>query len=261
MGLTPEEKRRFLRALEEDEEFRLAVAGAVGLGEVLRELRDLRRDSERRWRRWYKTWKKFQEENEKRWQENEKRWQENERRWQEWYETWRKFQEENEKRWQEWYETWRKFLEENERRWAEHEKLEDQRFKWVQSALMDIREALGRGLEHLVARAVEDLLRERGVDCRIRVNVTLPTAGYKEVDIFCPSPLVVGEVTTAVKNIKEAEDALAQLRRSVEAAERFTGAATQLKVLAVGSAPREVAEYLRKKAEEEGIHLILGREY
>lgn len=59
MSLTPEEKRRFLRALEEDEGFKLAVTGAVGLGEVLRELRDLRRDSEKRRRRWYKTRRKF----------------------------------------------------------------------------------------------------------------------------------------------------------------------------------------------------------
>ena len=55
--LSPEEKRRFLKALETDEEFRLAVAGLLGLGEILQELRDLRRRmdryiriSERRWR-------------------------------------------------------------------------------------------------------------------------------------------------------------------------------------------------------------------
>jgi hypothetical protein len=32
-------------------------------------------------------------------------------------------------------------------------------------------------------------------------------------------------------------------------------------VLAVEFAPRAVAQYFRKRAEEEGIHLILGRGY
>ena len=35
MSLTPEEKRRLLRALEEDEEFRYAVAGLLGFKEIL----------------------------------------------------------------------------------------------------------------------------------------------------------------------------------------------------------------------------------
>jgi predicted DNA-binding protein (UPF0278 family) len=66
--------------LETEEEFKLAVAGLLGLGEILQELRDLRRRmdryiriSERRWREWQQTWKKL-EENEKRWEENRKLW-------------------------------------------------------------------------------------------------------------------------------------------------------------------------------------------
>ena len=47
MALTPEEKRRFLKALEEDEEFRMAVAGTIGLGEILGELKRLREDFEK----------------------------------------------------------------------------------------------------------------------------------------------------------------------------------------------------------------------
>ena len=47
MALTPEEKRRFLKALEEDKEFRMAVAGTIGLGEILGELKRLREDFEK----------------------------------------------------------------------------------------------------------------------------------------------------------------------------------------------------------------------
>jgi len=62
VALTPEEKRRFLKALEEDEEFRMAVAGTIGLGEILEELKRLREDFEK--------WIKIEEE---RWEAANKR--------------------------------------------------------------------------------------------------------------------------------------------------------------------------------------------
>lgn len=62
MALTPEEKRRFLKALEEDKEFKMAVAGAIGLGEILEELKRLREDFEK--------WIKMEEE---RWKAADKR--------------------------------------------------------------------------------------------------------------------------------------------------------------------------------------------
>jgi hypothetical protein len=272
--LSPEEKRRFLKALETDEEFRLAVAGLLGLGEILQELRDLRRRmdryiriSERRWREWRETWRKFLEENEKRWEENRKRWEENEKRWEENRKRW----EENDKKWQMWYETWRKFLEENEKRWEENRKRWEENEKrweaqfsfnrWVRFALTEIRDALGGGFEYFAARAVEAVLRERGVECSVRVNVTLPVDGFKEVDLFCPEPLVVGEVSVAVRSVEEAEGLLEQLRRASEAGEKLTRRRPYLKVLAVEFAPRDVAEFLKARCEGEGVYLILGRDY
>jgi len=62
VALTPEEKRRFLKALEEDKEFKMAVAGAIGLGEILEELKRLREDFEK--------WIKMEEE---RWKAADKR--------------------------------------------------------------------------------------------------------------------------------------------------------------------------------------------
>ncbi|MGC8973868.1 MAG: hypothetical protein ACP5KY_06640, partial [Thermoproteus sp.] len=169
-------------------------------------------------------------------------WQENERRW-----------EENYKRWE---ENWRRW-EENEKRWEEQFRFNN----WLRSALLEIRDALGGGFEYFAARVVEGLLRERGVECRMRVNVTLPVDGFKEVDLFCPQPLVVGEVSVSVRSVEEAEGLLEQLRRSVEAAERFVGSRAYLKVVAVEFAPKDAAEHLRKRAEEEGVYLISGREY
>ncbi|ABL89067.1 Protein of unknown function DUF1626 [Pyrobaculum islandicum DSM 4184] len=72
-------KREFLRLLREDEEFRLAVAGLIGLGEVLQELRRLREDFQTYIKEQEKRWR----ENERRWRMNERRWRANERRWRE----------------------------------------------------------------------------------------------------------------------------------------------------------------------------------
>ncbi|MEZ0319562.1 MAG: hypothetical protein ABWK05_06195 [Pyrobaculum sp.] len=75
MGLSAEEKRRFLKALDEESK----LAGAIGLGEVLKELYRLREESDRRRRRnehrwrqeekddtWHCTWQKFLEDFERR---------------------------------------------------------------------------------------------------------------------------------------------------------------------------------------------------
>ncbi|MEM3481241.1 MAG: hypothetical protein QW576_06110, partial [Candidatus Korarchaeum sp.] len=86
-------KQEILRMLKEDEEFRYAVAGLLGLGEILEELRKLREDLSNFMRlesqRWEENWKRW-EENSRRWEENAKRWEENWKRW-----------EENSRRWEE----------------------------------------------------------------------------------------------------------------------------------------------------------------
>jgi len=127
--------------------------------------------------------------------------------------------------------------------------------------LTEIRDALGGGFEYFAARVVEAVLREREVECSVRVDVTLPVDGFKEVDLFCPEPLVVGEVSVAVRSVEEAEGLLEQLRRAAEAGEKLTKRRPYLKVLAVEFAPRDVAEYLKARCKGEGVYLILGRDY
>jgi hypothetical protein len=61
--LSKEEKLRFLNTLREDEEFRLAVAGLLGLNTILEELKKLRQD-----------FQAHLELEEKRWEENDKKW-------------------------------------------------------------------------------------------------------------------------------------------------------------------------------------------
>jgi len=63
--LTKEEKLRILKTLEVDIEFRYAIAGYLGIREILEELRRLRED-----------FNTFVKEQEKRWEENNRRWEE-----------------------------------------------------------------------------------------------------------------------------------------------------------------------------------------
>jgi hypothetical protein len=54
------------------------------------------------------------------------------------------------------------------------------------AALSEIGYALGGGFGYFAARVVKSVLRKRGVGCDVRINVTLPVDGFREVDLFCP---------------------------------------------------------------------------
>ncbi|MEM0027787.1 MAG: hypothetical protein QXT53_07950 [Ignisphaera sp.] len=177
-------KKEILKLLREDEEFRLAVAGLIGYGEILKrldrheeELKRLREDflifvkeQERKWeennRRWEEAYKRFEavenelkrlredlnkfiELEEKRWEENNRRWEENNRRW-----------EENNRRWEEAY----KRFEVIERRLEEHTKVIMELVSRVESLehrVSNIELALGALTEASIARYLyEDLVEE-----------------------------------------------------------------------------------------------------
>jgi len=148
--------------------------------------------------------------------------------------------------------------EENEKRWKEST---NKTFELLINIITDIRDMLGGCFEYYSARVVKSLMKERGIECDIRVNVTLPVDGYKEVDIFCSDPLIVGKVAIRLRSIEEAINHLEKLSSAVKAAEKFTNKKVYLKVLSVEFTNEEVANYLKKKCKEEGIYLILGREY
>jgi hypothetical protein len=68
----------------------------------------------------------------------------------------------------------------------------------------------------------------------------------------------LGEVSVALRSVKEAEGLLEQLRRAAEASEKLTRRRPYLKVLAVEFALRDVAEYLKARCEGEGVYLMKG---
>jgi hypothetical protein len=90
--------------------------------------------------------------------------------------------------------------------------------------------------------------------------VVNPTTGdSREVDVICWNPLVVGEVTTTIRAVEEAERDIEKLLDNVAYARKAAGVKHYAKVLAVEVAPGEVAEYLERRARELDVILVLGR--
>jgi len=120
-----------IKLLREDETFRMAVAGLLGLDSILNELKKLREDfnrladlEEKRLEDNKKTWEenfKRWEDNDKKWEMNEKRWIENDKKWEENFKRWA----ENDKRWEENDKKW----EMNEKRWIENDRKWEMNFK------------------------------------------------------------------------------------------------------------------------------------
>ncbi|MCS7102727.1 MAG: hypothetical protein NZ992_02455 [Candidatus Korarchaeum sp.] len=161
--------------------------------------------------------------------------------------------EENNRRWE---ENWRRW-EENAKQWEEQFRFN----RWLANALIEIRDSLGGAYEYYTANWVRIWLEERGFRCEVRVNVNIPVDGFKELDVVCFDPLVIGEATVSIKTIEGADRELRKLLENVEATERFLGRKAYAKILAVENAPDEVADYIRRRCEELGILLIFGRSY
>jgi len=133
--------------------------------------------------------------------------------------------------------------------------------KYLMNAVNELKSAVGATLEDYTAVWLSRWLEGRGYKCEIKTRATVFADKPREVDIICLDPLVVGEVTTAIRTIEEAENEIRKLLDNVDAIEKIHGIRHYAKLIAVEVAPQEVAEYLKKKAEELGILLILGRKY
>jgi predicted nuclease with TOPRIM domain len=156
VSASAELKQELLRLLREDEEFRLTVAGLIGLDSILGELRKLRED-----------FLVFVKEQEERWKENNKRWEELNRRW-----------EENNKRWEENWRRWR----ENDKKWEEAFK----RFEELEKRVSRVELSLGALTEVTLTRYAWEDVREdaklRGEEVTARLR-SVAVEGF-EVDML-----------------------------------------------------------------------------
>jgi regulator of replication initiation timing len=293
-GMAVRLRRQFLKLLDEDKEFRYTVAGYLGLGEILKrldsieenirktweEIRGLREGQERLWEGQNRLWeevKALREGQEKLWDGQNKLWEEVKQLREGQNKLWEEvkaLREGQEKLWEEvkllregqnklWegqnrlWEEVKALREGQEKLWASHRRLEN----YMRSAFGELRTALGVTYEMHAAAYLTLMLYEMGYEKAEVVRKSFVEDGeIVEVDLFNEEPLVVGEVTLAVKDVGDAEREVEKVMRRVGLVERVFGRRVFMAVLSVANLYPEAADTLKSLAARNGIRLILGRE-
>jgi uncharacterized protein YoxC len=293
-GMAVRLRRQFLKLLDEDKEFRYTVAGYLGLGEILKrldsieenirkiweEIRGLREGQERLWEGQNRLWeevKALREGQEKLWDGQNKLWEEVKQLREGQNKLWEEvkaLREGQEKLWEEvkllregqnklWegqnrlWEEVKALREGQEKLWASHRRLEN----YMRSAFGELRTALGVTYEMHAAAYLTMMLYEMGYEKAEVVRKSFVEDGeIVEVDLFNEEPLVVGEVTLAVKDVGDAEREVEKVMRRVGLMERVFGRRVFMAVLSVANLYPEAADTLKSLAARNGIRLILGRE-
>jgi len=280
-------RRQFLKLLDEDKEFRYTVAGYLGLGEILKrldsieenirkiweEIRGLREGQERLWEGQNRLWeevKALREGQEKLWEEVKQLREGQNKLWEEvkalregqeklWEEV-KQLREGQNKLWEGQNRLWEEvkaLREGQEKLWASHRRLEN----YMRSAFGELRTALGVTYEMHAAAYLTMMLYEMGYEKAEVVSKSFVEDGeIVEVDLFNEEPLVVGEVTLAVKDVGDAEREVEKVMRRVGLVERAFGRRVFMAVLSVANLYPEAADALKSLAARNGIRLILGRE-
>ncbi|MEM2238626.1 MAG: hypothetical protein QW351_09725 [Candidatus Caldarchaeum sp.] len=217
-------KRELLRLLDEDEEFRYAVAGRIGILEILKRLDRLEEGQNRLW------------------------------------EEVRSLREGQNKLWEE-VRDLRYAFNRLEGRVDRLEGRVDRLEKRVSKGFAELGSALGVTYEMHANAYIQVLLEELGYpDARVGGGYVLKDGEVLEIDMFCEDPLVVGEVTSRLRDEEEMNREIAKLLERVEAVSSKYGKKPFMVVLSVGVAPETLVEKLRTETEKHDIRLILGRE-
>ena len=242
----PSLKEEFLELLEKDREFRYAIIGYLGLDRIEKTQTAILEEIKRIW----EEIKALRESQTKLWEEVNKIWKEV-----------KSLREDQEKLWKE-----VKALREGQNKlWEEVKALrEDQGRLWryVKSGFRGIHEALGTSFEEYVTSFIRFTLYELGyTDARVEVRKHMIYEGQiVEVNVFSEEPLVIGEATLKIGDINEADREVRKLVERAEIVSKVYGKKPFMKVLAVGNAPEEVIEYLKKLTIKYDIKLVIGRE-
>jgi hypothetical protein len=108
---------------------------------------------------------------------------------------------------------------------------------------------------------IQILLEELGYPgARVSRGWVVKDGEVLEIDIFCDDPLVVGEVTTRLRDEMEMDREINKLLERVEAVSSKYGKKPFLVILSVGVVSENLVERLGEETAKHGINLILGRE-
>jgi uncharacterized coiled-coil DUF342 family protein len=209
------------------------------------EVRSLREETKKLWEGQNKLWEEvraLREGQNKLWENQNKLWENQNKLWEEV----KALREGQNKLW-----------EEVRNLRVSHERLE----KYVRSGFRELRRALGSTFEDYTAAFVEVMLEDRGFkDVSVGRKFLVYGGEVLEINLFCEKPLVVGEVTLKVEDVRGAEEEVMKLLKRVEVVKEVYKTEPVMKVLAVGRVSVEASKVLRELAEKYGIKLLIGSE-
>ncbi|MEM2577158.1 MAG: hypothetical protein QW476_04440 [Candidatus Bathyarchaeia archaeon] len=270
-------KKTFLKLLEEDLEFRYAIAGLIGLREVLNRLDKVEEEIKKLWEEvkelrigQNKLWEEvrsLREGQEKLWENQNKLWEEvkalREGQNKLWEEV-KALREGQNKLWEE-----VKALREGQNKlWEEVKALREEQTKiWreikgLKAEVTSFGKAVGRTLEDYTSAFIEVFLEDKGYsreEIKVGKGIFIYDGEIVEIDVFNEKPLIVGEVTTYLRDKEEAEKEVEKLLKHIEVAQKKFKRDVEFKFLSVGNAPEKVIEFLKETAKMRGIKLIYGK--
>jgi len=279
-------KKEFLELLEKDVEFRYAVAGYLGLSEILKRLDKLEENQEKLLENQNKLWEnqnKLWENQNKLWEEikalresQNKLWENQNKLWEEV----RSLREGQNKLWESQNKLWeevRSLRENQEKLWEEVRSLREdvndlkrdvndlkRSFKSFYEDFRELGRAVGMTLENYTASFLRMHLREKGYS-EEKINITTHNKfrinGKEiEVNIFNEDPLIVGEVTTYIRDEQEAKNEVEKLLKKKEAIETIYKRKVEMLILAVANIEPHALKLLKEITKKENITLLTGRE-
>ena len=245
-------KREFLELLDKDVEFRYAVAGFLGLSEIMKRL-DAIAEEQANLR---KEQIRLREGQTEIWTDLERIWEEI-----------KALREGQNNLWEGQVKLWEevKSLREGQvKLWEEVKMLRvnyDRMRKYMLSGFRELRATLGVAFEDHAAAFLEVMLEEMGYpDARVGKKILAYHDEAVEINLFCEEPLIVGEATISVKRAEEAEREIRKLLDRVRIVEERYRRKPEMVILSVARATEEAIEVLKNLTKEHGVKLVLGKE-
>ncbi|MEM1779527.1 MAG: hypothetical protein QXU96_09240 [Ignisphaera sp.] len=243
-------KKEFLKLLEEDEEFRYAVVGYLGISDLLKNLEKLSENQNRLW----EEVKALREDVVKLWENQNRLWEEV-----------KALREDVVKLWENQNRLWEevKALKKDFGVFDKHLTSLEKRIDRLEKGMGSLAKAVGTTLDHYTATFVEEILRSSGVPedkIDVRVDVVLSFKDIeREVDIFNRDPLVVGEVTTYIGGIENAREELNKVLEDIKFVESMFNRKVFMALLAVENVSEDIAAFLEEECRRYGIRFVYGK--
>nr|BAE03229.1 hypothetical conserved protein [uncultured Candidatus Nitrosocaldus sp.]BAL60291.1 hypothetical conserved protein [uncultured crenarchaeote] len=134
----------------------------------------------------------------------------------------------------------------------------EERFNGLEGALYYGFDQVGRfagvTLEELVRGIITKNMQKNGELSQDKA-ITSIRLDSEEIDLFCDEPLIVGEVTSYADSVEEVD----KLLRKVSVVRNKYGKEPVRKILIISSVKEEIAGLIADKAKKSGIELIMGK--